>query len=102
MGCGSSKINEVNSPVKVSKKKSTPKPEVLFVLVSYSIDYQGGPGSGKGTQCSKLKEDYGFIHLSTGDLLRAELEKGGADANEISELMKEGKLVPSSLLVKLI
>ena len=36
--------------------------EVFFVL--------GGPGSGKGTQCANLVKDYGFKHLSTGDLLR--------------------------------
>ncbi len=30
----------------------------------------GGPGSGKGTQCDKLKEVFGFKHISTGDLLR--------------------------------
>eukprot|EP00954_Amorphochlora_amoebiformis_P015584 1223128-Amorphochlora_amoeboformis.AAC.1 len=34
--------------------------------------YTGGPGTGKGTQCAKVVEDYGYSHLSTGDLLRAE------------------------------
>jgi len=34
----------------------------------------GGPGSGKGTQCAKLVEDYGFTHLSAGDLLRDEVK----------------------------
>lgn len=38
------------------------RPQVIFVL--------GGPGSGKGTQCEKMIEEFGFIHLSTGDLLR--------------------------------
>lgn len=33
----------------------------------------GGPGSGKGTQCDKIVEKYGFTHLSSGDLLRAEV-----------------------------
>ena len=32
-----------------------------------------GPGSGKGTQCAKLVEKYGFAHLSAGDLLREEV-----------------------------
>ena len=41
------------------------KPTCYFVL--------GGPGSGKGTLCSKLVEDHGFVHLSAGDLLRAEV-----------------------------
>lgn len=38
------------------------KPLVIFIL--------GGPGSGKGTQCNKIKEHFKFIHLSAGDLLR--------------------------------
>jgi UMP-CMP kinase len=38
--------------------------------------YTGGPGSGKGTQCSKIVDKFGFIHLSVGDLLRAEQNSG--------------------------
>jgi len=33
-------------------------------------------GSGKGTQCTRIKEEYGFLHMSTGELLRAEVEAG--------------------------
>jgi len=33
-------------------------------------------GSGKGTQCNRIREEYGFLHMSTGDLLRAEVEQG--------------------------
>ena len=40
----------------------------------------GGPGSGKGTQCDKLVSDYRFKHISTGDLLREEKERGGPEA----------------------
>jgi adenylate kinase family enzyme len=36
----------------------------------------GGPGSGKGTQCAKIVENFGFEHLSAGDLLRAEQNSG--------------------------
>lgn len=43
------------------------KPIVLFVL--------GGPGSGKGTQCARIIKEYGFVHLSAGDLLREEVKK---------------------------
>uniref|UniRef100_A0A6N2MZM8 adenylate kinase n=1 Tax=Salix viminalis TaxID=40686 RepID=A0A6N2MZM8_SALVM len=39
---------------------------VVFVL--------GGPGSGKGTQCPKIVEHFGFTHLCAGDLLQAEIE----------------------------
>lgn len=41
---------------------------VVFVL--------GGPGAGKGTQCAKIQSEYGFVHLSAGDLLRAERDSG--------------------------
>jgi UMP-CMP kinase len=40
------------------------KPLVIFIL--------GGPGSGKGTQCQLIQEKFQFVHLSAGDLLRAE------------------------------
>lgn len=42
------------------------KPVVIFVL--------GGPGSGKGTQCSNLVREFGFVHLSAGELLREEVQ----------------------------
>jgi len=42
---------------------------VIFVV--------GGPGAGKGTQCAKMVEAFKFEHYSTGDLLRAEVAKGG-------------------------
>jgi len=70
------------------------KPSAIFVL--------GGPGSGKGTQCEKIIADFGFKHLSVGDLLRAEKTTGSALAQEIDNCMKEGKLVPSEVPVKLL
>ncbi|KAF3324805.1 Uridylate kinase [Carex littledalei] len=42
--------------------------KIVFVL--------GGPGSGKGTQCAKIVEHFGFTHYSAGDLLRAECKSG--------------------------
>jgi adenylate kinase family enzyme len=35
----------------------------------------GGPASGKGTQCAKLVEEFGYTHISVGDLMRAEKDK---------------------------
>ena len=54
----------------------------------------GGPGSGKGTQCAKIVEKYGFCHLSAGDLLRGEVAKGSNIGLKIDSIMKEGQLVP--------
>lgn len=54
----------------------------------------GGPGSGKGTQCEKIVQKYGYTHLSTGDLLRAEVSSGSARGKKLSEIMEKGQLVP--------
>lgn len=55
----------------------------------------GGPGSGKGTQCDKLKEVFGFQHISTGDLLREEQKNDGLYSDLLADYLKDGKLVPS-------
>jgi UMP-CMP kinase len=44
-------------------------PKITFVL--------GGPASGKGTQCDKIVEEFGFTHISVGDLMREEVQKVG-------------------------
>ena len=62
----------------------------------------GGPGCGKGTVCSHLVEKYGFIHLSAGDLLRAERDSGSANGNLINSIILEGKIVPVNITIKLI
>lgn len=70
------------------------KPQVVFVL--------GGPGAGKGTQCDRIVRDYGFVHLSAGDLLRAERQKGGEVGELIENYIREGKIVPVEITVNLI
>lgn len=67
---------------------------IIFVL--------GGPGSGKGTQCDMIVKEYGFKHLSAGDLLREEVKKGTELGKELEGIMKEGKLVPTDVTVKLL
>lgn len=62
----------------------------------------GGPGSGKGTNCSKIKEKFGYEHLSAGDLLRAEQQSGSELASMIKNFIKEGKIVPAQVTVKLL
>ena len=49
-----------------------------------------------------ILEKYNFIHLSTGDLLREEIKNGSKLGRELDEVMKEGKLISSDLMVKLI
>lgn len=57
--------------------------------------FLGGPGSGKGTQCGKLVEKYGFTHLSTGELLRNELSSGSERSKVIRDTMARGALAPA-------
>ena len=90
------------------------KPLVVFVL--------GGPGAGKGTQCANIvqvsahcfakipdlnvarapTQEYGFVHLSAGDLLRAERASGSKDGDLIESYIKEGKIVPVEITVNLL
>ena len=62
----------------------------------------GGPGSGKGTQCTRIKEEYGYVHLSAGDLLRAERNSGSETAEMINTYIVEGKIVPAKVTVELL
>uniref|UniRef100_A0A2A4KAT5 adenylate kinase n=1 Tax=Heliothis virescens TaxID=7102 RepID=A0A2A4KAT5_HELVI len=62
----------------------------------------GGPGSGKGTQCEKIIAKYGFTHLSTGDLLRAEVKSGSERAKSLTAIMEQGGLVPNDVVLELL
>ncbi|KAJ8726080.1 hypothetical protein PYW07_000778 [Mythimna separata] len=62
----------------------------------------GGPGSGKGTQCEKIIAKYGFTHLSTGDLLRAEVKGGSERAKSLTTIMEQGGLVPNEVVLDLL
>lgn len=63
----------------------------------------GGPGSGKGTQSANLVRDYGFTHLSAGDLLREEQNRQGSQYGQlIKDYIKEGLIVPMEVTVKLL
>ena len=85
----------LSAPPKPTPTFSPDKTTVIFVL--------GGPGAGKGTQCAKLVRDYGFTHLSAGDLLRAEQDREGSEFGDmIKEYIKDGKIVPMEVTVQLL
>lgn len=50
--------------------------QLFWVGLPVFIVLPGGPGSGKGTQCAKIVQHFGYTHLSAGDLLRAEIKSG--------------------------
>ncbi len=62
----------------------------------------GAPGAGKGTQAQKLVEEFGFDHISTGDLLRAAVKAGTELGKEAKGYMDAGKLVPDSVVIGLV
>lgn len=66
--------------------------------------FLGIPGSGKGTQARLLVERFGYVHISTGDLLRRLEKDSTADLRDLEMLqaMKEGKLVSNELIYKLV
>lgn len=83
------------APKREQPKWTQDQATVLFVL--------GGPGAGKGTQCAKLVEDYGFAHLSAGDLLRAEQDRPGSEFGQmIKDYIKDGKIVPMEVTIQLL
>ncbi len=62
----------------------------------------GAPGAGKGTQAKNIVEHFGIEHISTGDLMRAEVKAGTPLGKELDEIMSEGKYVPDDITVKLL
>jgi len=62
----------------------------------------GPPAAGKGTQCEKIKQKYGYVHISTGDILRENVKNGTELGTKAKEYMDAGALVPSELIVDLV
>jgi len=75
-------------------KKLLGNPKIIFVL--------GGPASGKGTQCEKIIQEFGFTHISTGDLMRQEIEKKTKEGEKIQKIVAQGGLVPIELTVQVL
>ncbi|MEI6144379.1 MAG: nucleoside monophosphate kinase [Candidatus Berkelbacteria bacterium] len=70
------------------------KPEVVILL--------GGPASGKGTQAKVLAKRIGYTYFGTGDLMRAEVEKGTELGKTMADLMNRGELVPDNLTIPIV
>lgn len=62
----------------------------------------GSPGSGKGTQSKRLAEKYGFSHLATGDIFRAEIAQKTSIGEKAADYLKKGKLVPDAVVIEMV
>lgn len=62
----------------------------------------GPPGAGKGTQAERLREDFGLPHISTGDMLRAQVAAGSELGLKAKRYMDAGELVPDEVIIGMI
>lgn len=61
----------------------------------------GAPGAGKGTQCKRIVERYGLVHLSSGDILRSQRATGTELGRKAQSYMDSGALVPDKIIVEM-
>lgn len=74
----------------------------LNYIIMKNLVIFGAPGSGKGTQSDILVEKYGFDHISTGDVLRAEIKAGSELGRTAKEFIDNGQLIPDSLMIDIL
>jgi adenylate kinase len=80
------------------RRLSTQDSTRLFAK-AYKIIIAGAPASGKGTQCEFIKEKFGVVHLSTGDMLRAAVAAQTEVGKQAKDYMDSGKLVPDEVII---
>lgn len=66
------------------------------------IIFFGPPGCGKGVQARKARDEFGLVHLSTGDLLRENVRAGTPLGQEAQQYMVRGELVPDELILRIV
>ena len=64
--------------------------------------FLGAPGAGKGTQAGLLSQTTSYLHLSTGELLRKEIETNTMLGNQVENIMNRGELVSDELVLKIV
>ncbi|MFA6100892.1 MAG: adenylate kinase [Victivallaceae bacterium] len=72
------------------------------MLKKKNLIFLGAPGAGKGTFSAILKEQHPFAHISTGDILRAEIAKGTELGKKASAIMSRGELVPDEIVAGMV
>ena len=74
----------------------------LIKEITMNIIFLGAPGSGKGTQAAFLIEKFNLTHLSTGDMLRAEIAQQSQLGIKAKEIMDKGELVSDEIVISMI
>ncbi|MCP4098537.1 MAG: AAA family ATPase [Planctomycetaceae bacterium] len=100
----------IEEPWHVYKKGVAPAPEIVIHYCDPRLPCPpativfvlGGPGTGKGTMCELAELQLGWTHLSTGVLLRDEIEAGGPNAQVIEQSLADGQLVANEIVLKLL
>ncbi|KAI9117339.1 hypothetical protein K1719_011505 [Acacia pycnantha] len=91
---------------RVTHLRIKPKPKGLKLNCSMNeplkVMISGAPASGKGTQCELIVQKFGLVHISTGDLLRAEVAAGSEIGNKAKEYMNAGRLVPDEIVTAMV
>uniref|UniRef100_A0A8C9UNM7 Nucleoside-diphosphate kinase n=1 Tax=Spermophilus dauricus TaxID=99837 RepID=A0A8C9UNM7_SPEDA len=94
MGLYKSKLPQMAKPLRPQEKDILKSSLIIFVV--------GGPGCGKETQCKNMATKYGFCHVGLGQLLRQEAQKSTHRGRQIRDMMLQGLLVPSGLILDMI
>ena len=79
------------------RRKAVKKVNEMLNIVLF-----GAPGAGKGTQAQRLVERYGLNHISTGEVIRAEIRSGSPLGQSMQEYISRGELAPDSLVIDII
>ncbi|EFJ31312.1 hypothetical protein SELMODRAFT_169443 [Selaginella moellendorffii] len=96
-----------NAPYKSVSISSTKKTTRIVIYArkqggGLNVMISGAPASGKGTQCEMIKDKYNLVHISAGDLLRAEVAADTDYGKRAKEFMNQGKLVPDDVVVSMV
>ncbi|XP_036026357.1 adenylate kinase isoenzyme 1-like isoform X1 [Onychomys torridus] len=94
MGLCESTLPQMGRALRPQEKDVLKSPLIIFVV--------GGPGCGKGTQCRNMASKYGFCHVGLGQLLREEAQRRTQRGRQIRDIMQQGRLVPTGLILDMI
>jgi len=76
--------------------------KIKIYLFMYNIIVFGPPGVGKGTQSSLISQQLNLYHLSTGDVLRAEIQKGSELGQRAKKIVESGNLVSDEIMIEIV